>query len=170
MHLHQYLAFFSAIQNPCPWESPPLNFVAPRGKPRSLCSEVLLSDFGRKVFEQTWRMVWKQNTCGRHSMLNQHWFKIKWAIYRRGCLKTREMEIKATVRYYSTPIRLTKIKCEKLEFSQTTCRTTNLCSYSENSLALFIKVKDTRTLWRNSYTCTRMFTVVLFTIAITINS
>lgn len=80
--------------------------------------------------------------CNRHNLLNQHWFKIKWAICRRECVKNKEMEIKATIKYNFTPIRLTKIKCEKLEFSQATCGNTSLHTYSENTLVLSIKVKD----------------------------
>lgn len=81
------------------WESPPLHFLAPGEKSRILLFRVTAFLLGVKVFEQTWSLIYNQNTCDRHSLLNQHWFKIKWAIHRRGCMRNREMEIKATIKY-----------------------------------------------------------------------
>lgn len=59
------------------------------------------------------------------------------------------MEIKATIRYHFISIREAKVKCEELEFLQVTFGSISLYSYSENSLAISIKVKDAHTLWRN---------------------
>lgn len=59
------------------------------------------------------------------------------------------MEIKATIRYHFISIREAKVKCEELEFSQVIFGSISLYSYSENSVAISVKVKDGHTLWRN---------------------
>lgn len=92
------LTFSSDILNPCESHHHYIFWLLEEN-PGFPCSELTASLLGVKVFEHTGPLIYNQNTCNRHSLLSQHWFKIKWAIHRRGCMRNREMEIKATIKY-----------------------------------------------------------------------
>ena len=98
------------------------------------------------------------------------------------------MQIKPTVRYHYTPIRMIKTKntphagknAEKLDHSHIACGNTKWHSDSEKQFAISLKTKPTTTIWPSNYilgiypkemktyvhtkTCTLMFIEALFVI------